>query len=132
MPFLGHRENSNGQESGSSFLNITQLIARHSALLQTHFTDEKSGNKYLSSTTQKEILALLANSVPKNLITEINYAPFSLDFFTTQGVSKQDQLSIVVRYVNVDLHKTDGPELQIKGSFLGFKCTITQDSTFEK
>jgi hypothetical protein len=106
-----------GQETGN-FMNIKQPLRRYESLLKANFTDEKRRNRYLSPTIQNEILTLLSNSVLKNVIAEISYTPlFSLILDTTQDVSKWDQVSIFVRHVNINEHKTDGQKLQIKESF---------------
>ena len=58
--------------------------------------------KYLSPTIQNELIQCLGHKLLKDLAYKINSAPFySLMLDTTQDISKVDQLSVVLRYVQI-------------------------------
>lgn len=123
LPFRGHRENITeiGAESGN-YLNFIELLSRYDPLLKSHITNTKNRNKYLHHDIQNEMISLMANAVKQEIIAEISRAPFfSIILDTTQDISKKDQLSICIRYVNVNENQnTPVKNLQIKESFLGF------------
>lgn len=132
VPFRGHRENiSQIRPSSGNFLNFIELLARYDPLLRAHISNNKSRNKYLSPEVQNELITLLSQTVLKNLISKVTTAPFfSIILDTTQDISKKDQLSIVVRYVNIieDQARPTCTKIEINESFLGFIELTEQNS----
>lgn len=78
--------------------------------------------RYLSKTTQNELIQCFSKFVVEKLVSEINSAPFfSLMLYTTQDISKKDQLSVIVRTIQI-IRDTNGLAIrfEIRESFLGF------------
>lgn len=120
LAFRGHRESKIGEQSGN-FLNIIDLLSRYDPLLKAHLSNEKSKTKYLSPQIQNEMIQLLNDCVLERIISEIKQQPFfSIIVDTTPDISRKDQLSVVIRYLRLDLSKPDSKEIEIKESFLGF------------
>ena len=72
--------------------------------------------RYLSPKIQNELITLLANAVRDSLVNKINDSPFwSLILDSTSDITKIDQLSVIVRWVQID-----GDTCKVVESFLGF------------
>lgn len=87
--------------------------------------------KYLSPTTQNEVISMVARCIKEDigLLNNIKAAPFfPVMVDTTQDISKTDQLSQVIRYVSLE---TDGASrserLKICESFISF--LVVDDQT---
>lgn len=99
LAFRGHDDDKNG-----NFRQILELISRHNPVMKTwlHEANFKPYRaSYLSSKSQNEFIDLLAAEVRESIVQEVNDAKmFTVMADTTPDVSHDDQLSIVVRYVN--------------------------------
>lgn len=118
LPFRGHRENIQKIDIKSgNFLNIIDLLSRYDPLLKSHIENQATKTKYFSPLIQNELIQLSSTHLLNNMFSEIKTSPFfSLILDTTQDLSKTDQMSIVLRYVTVQL----GENIKINESFLGF------------
>lgn len=118
--FRGHNE-SNSSVCKGNFLDFVDLLAEYDDVLREVVNMPKGKTKYLSPHIQNELIEVLGNQVRANLVGSINSAPcFSIILDTTQDLSKVDQLSIVLRYM--EIKKVDNliSSFTIKESFLGF------------
>lgn len=101
-----------------NFLRTVRLLAEFDPVLNTLLTVEENKVKYLSWSTQNEVIDLLATNVQNIICQEIRKAPcFALIIDSTQDICKVDQVSVIIRYtsLNYTLQTID-----IKESFLGF------------
>lgn len=121
LAFRGHRESLSETYNGN-FLSMVQIIAKYDDVLTQVVNLPKGTTKYLSHKIQDEIINILCDKVKSCLISKVKKAPFfSVMMDTTQDLSKKDQLSQVVRYVEILKNEKDEPiALEIKESFLGF------------
>lgn len=101
------------------FLNIVKLLARYDPVLELHINNiGKSGkrNHYLSNRSQNKFIKFISDSILQSIVEDVRKSPFfSLIADTTQDISKKDQLSLVIRYINVTDNKNN-----VQESFLGF------------
>lgn len=121
LAFRGHRESLSETYNGN-FLSTVQLLAKYDGVLQQVMNLPKGHIKYLSSDIQNELISILSSQVKSQIISKIKKVPyFAILMDTTQDLSKVDQLSQIVRYVEVERNELDEPiALTIKESFLGF------------
>ena len=97
-------------------MGLVALMAQYDETLAEVISLPTRATKYLSAKIQNELIQLLAKSVKSTLVQKINAAPFwSLILDSTSDITRVDQLSIIVRWVNV----TD-EECTVVESFLGF------------
>lgn len=78
--------------------------------------------KYLSPKIQNELIECLGQKLINTLIKNINLASFySLMLDTTQDISKKDQLSVVIKHVQLCRNEVQQPtNYEIFETFLGF------------
>ena len=93
------------------------LLVKHNPTLNNHLDQLKNRQVfYLSKTIQNEIIDILARKVRANIINEIKQANyFTIMFDCTPDVSDTEQMSQVIRYVNIT-----ETECEIKESFVDF------------
>lgn len=82
----------------------------------------KGSINYLSPTVQNELIECLSKAVQTSLINKIlKCSCFSIIMDTTQDITKVDELSIIIRYIEIEKEINDRPSnLNITESFLGF------------
>ena len=118
LPLRGHREFvGNGKCEGGNFLGLVnmQLKVGDGDPYFKELVESKSHKcRYLSPTIQNEIIEILGNATRLKLVDKIKNAPcFTLIFDTTSDICSVDQISLVVRWVDVDAAKA-------VETFLGF------------
>lgn len=127
LPFRGHRETI-GDVYNGNFLAQVELLAEFDPLMNELIKKPKNKVKYLSPTIQNELIDVLSSHLEKNIVSDIMAAPFfSVITDTTQDISKVDQLSQVIRYVQILKSDDDRPtSVDICESFLGFYACADQ------
>ena len=92
-----------------SFLSAVELLAAFDPFMSELLTRPKNTMKYLSPAIQNEQIEVLANQLEHNIVSGITSAPFffTIIAYTTQDVSKFDQLSQIYQYVKI-VAKDDG------------------------
>ena len=125
LALRGHRETVHGGIcEGGNFLGIVALVAQYDEVLSEVISLPQRATKYLSNTIQKEIIELISSAVTRSLVSKINRSPFwSIILDTTSDISRVDQLSVVIRWVNVTNDKCEPVE-----SFLGFVEVTAADA----
>uniref|UniRef100_A0A8C1J990 TTF-type domain-containing protein n=1 Tax=Cyprinus carpio TaxID=7962 RepID=A0A8C1J990_CYPCA len=105
--------NNNG-----NFLKEVELLAKFDPVLKEHVRRIDSGanhTTYLGKTVQNELIACISDTILRTIVVQIKESKyFSLILDCTPDVSHQEQMSVVIR--TVDLKNT--PE--IREHFLGF------------
>ena len=117
LALCGHRETfHDGVSEGGNFLGIVALMAQYDEVLAEVVSLPARATKYLSHKIQEELVSLIGSAVRRSLVSKINKSPFwSIILDTTSDVTRIDQLSVIVRWVNV----TDTSVAPVK-SFLVF------------
>ncbi|XP_025409911.1 zinc finger MYM-type protein 1-like [Sipha flava] len=101
-----------------NFLRTVRLLAEFDPILNDILNDENQKIKYLSWSIQNELLDILSTELRHLICNKIRSSSFfSVILDSTQDITKQDQVSLVIRYTTLDFEKK---QIQIKKSFLGF------------
>ncbi|XP_069800079.1 zinc finger MYM-type protein 1-like [Dendropsophus ebraccatus] len=119
LPFRGSSDTVFTEQNGI-FLQLLELISDFDLVLKEHLQRAKEGTNvhYLSKDMQNKFLQLIAEAVIEIIIQKVKQAKFfSIIVDCTPDISKQEQLSLVLRYVEIDkITKT----VEVKESFLQF------------
>ena len=124
LALRGRRESLQDKYDDSNvgnFLGLIKLLGVYDPVMREHLAFVKSHPKstsYLSPLIQNEFIQLMASAVRQNLLQSIRKAKyFGLMFDSTHDLAHHEQLSEVVRFVDIDfVNKT----VKAKESFLGF------------
>jgi hypothetical protein len=116
------------QENNENFLSLIEMIAEFDLVMQEHIRCikyEKIHNHYLGHNIQNELVHLLATKVKWNIIEKVREAKyFSIILDCTPDASHQEQMSLILRCVNI----LENP-IKIKEHFVEF--IIVDDTTGE-
>ena len=125
LAFRGHREEyKDGICDGGNFLGLVALLAEYDEVLSEVVALPARATKYLSATIQNELIDLLAKAVRSSLVKKINASPFwSIILDSTSDVSRVDQLSVVIRWVQIE-----GDNCSVVESFMGFVKVTSPDA----
>lgn len=86
----------------------------HSHLEKFEAGSEERQSHYLSPKIQNEFINIMGNKVREVIVEKIKQASyFSLMMDSTPDISHQEQVSLIIRYLDME-------DLQVKESFLGF------------
>ena len=95
------------------------MLAEFNPIIQEHvhrITNDEIHFHYLGSRIQNEIILLLASTIKSELVRKIKQAKyFSVILDCTPDISHQEQMSMILRYVDVSSNI-----VSIEESFLGF------------
>ncbi|KAF0704663.1 zinc finger MYM-type protein 1-like [Aphis craccivora] len=101
-----------------NFLRTVNLLAEFDPVLNNIMNDEKQKIKYLSPLIQNEIIDILSSDLCRIICDDIRSSCFfSVIIDSTQDKTKEDQVSLIIRYTVVDYEKK---HIEIRESFLGF------------
>ena len=105
LPLRGHRETLNTNDSSVNVGNFRALVvlqSRNTEIVKHRLTNGPKNATWLGHDIQNSlILLLLANSVKQMIMNEVHSARYyTLVADETKDVSKSEQLSVVLRYVN--------------------------------
>ena len=117
LAFRGHSEVVGKPQSGN-FLALVDMLSKYDPVLDELLKKRNGAVKYLSPAIQNELIELVAASVKTKLLEDIRLAPFfPILADGTDDLSRQHQVSTVIRYVAID--DAEG-SFEIKESFVGF------------
>ena len=115
-----------GNFHNGNFLSQVEMLAQFDVTMNKLISKPARTVTYLSHDIQNELIDILYTNVVQNIIEEVLHEKYySLILDTTQDVSKIDQLSLVLRYVQINQKKE--PSNNIIESFLG--CFSINDQT---
>ena len=97
----GHRESSDSLNRGN-FLEILMLVANHDDIVKRQLVDNPKNATYVSPSIQNALLNVMGCIIRKKVASAVQSATyFSILADETKDLSKQEQLTIVLRYVDV-------------------------------
>ena len=121
LPLRGHRETLSEESDNNpgNFIELMKLMGKYDAVLREHITKVATETKtvsYLSPETQNEFISLLGSNVRSTVIDAVKNAKyFTIIFDSTPDISNVDQMSQILRYVDI----RDGTVV-VKESFVDF------------
>ena len=83
-------------------MELVHYQAKHDVLLEEHLKTARGNCTYLSPDIQNELITCLANSIVKKICQEVKEAfkYFTILLDETSDMSRQEQVSFILRYVN--------------------------------
>ncbi|XBJ04763.1 hypothetical protein VPH35_023654 [Triticum aestivum] len=107
------------QDSNGNFLGLVQMLAEFDPVIKEHvdrITNDKIRDHYLGPSIQNELINLLAAAIKLKIIEKVKEAKyFSVILDCTPHASHQEQMSLIIRYVDAS-----PDSFCIEESFLGF------------
>lgn len=114
----GHEEDSKSINKGN-FIELLTLRAKDNNLIQRYYLDKEKSFNYVHHSYLNMFLTYMSDYILKSIISEILSAGiFSILIDETQDLSRHEQVSVFIRYVN---------NLEPKEVFLGFYRTNSTD-----
>ncbi|XP_058185555.1 uncharacterized protein LOC131302771 [Rhododendron vialii] len=119
LPFRGTNEKIYEKNNGL-FCQLIEFVAEFDPIMQEHLrrvVDKEIQNHYFSHKIQNELISLLAKEIKDKILKKIFKAKyFSVILDCTPDLSHDEQMSIVIRCVNVE----DESKVKVEEFFLGF------------
>lgn len=107
-------------KGNGNFLGLVQLLGKFDAVLMEHLrriSNRETNFHLLSVSSQNEIINILGNAVKESIINKIKNAKyFSVIFDCTPDISRKEQTSLTIRYVN-----EENEEINIEESFIAYR-----------
>lgn len=106
LAFRGHRESWKEGKNKGNFLNLVHMLTKYSPCLASYITKmqcsiKKSEVSFVSPLRQNQLIEILAVQIKTVIKNEIQQARFfSISIDSTFDLSRREQLSFVVRYIN--------------------------------
>ena len=104
ISFRGHDESSESLNKGN-FKEILSLVAKHDPVVAEKFFHGPRNTLYTSPRIQNNIINIMANMVRQQICTSVQQAGYySILADETKDMSKQEQISIVIHYLDGNTH----------------------------
>ena len=102
IAFRGHDEGETSLNRGN-FREILGLVASHDCVVEERLSHGPRNAKYTSPTIQNNIISIMATLVRRSICASVQKSEmYSIIVDETKDLSKQEQLFIAVRYIDVD------------------------------
>ena len=102
IAFCGHDESDTSLNKGN-FKEILSHVASHDPVVEERLSHGPQNAKYTSPTIQNNILSIITTLVRRRICASTQKSGFySIMVDETKDLSKQEQLSIAVQYIDVD------------------------------
>lgn len=119
LALRGHRESITKNSNPGNFIAFIKYLSKFDPVMKEHVESVTTNPRrvsYFSHDIQNEIVSLLGNKVRKTITSSIKDAIyFSMSFDTTPDSSHEEQMSEIIRYVEVKRNS-----VEIKESFIDF------------
>ncbi len=131
LALRGHEESLSLDEhiNSGNFLSVIKLVAKYDTVLEKHLQNAQENPRsvsYLSPKIQNEFIHLLATTIHSNLLTDVRKAKYyGILVDSTPDLGHREQLSRVIRYVDVDFKSK---KVMIREAFLGFVEVRAKDA----
>jgi len=106
LAFRGHKEVIASNDNPGNFLALVKLLSKNDPMLQRHLNYVKSHTHsatFLFGKKQNEFIELLGNEVRQSISQRVKKSKYYwMMFDTTPDVSHNDQMSQVLRFVDLD------------------------------
>ena len=117
FPLRGHQWNKTEHTEDGNFAYIVKWAAKKDTMLQSHLESAAQNAKYLSPTTQNELIACIESEIREQIVRQCNKSSFvSVMADETTDCGGIEQLSLCIRYVN-EIAKG---KFEVCEDFLGF------------
>ena len=101
----GHKESIESANRGN-FCELLTVLAKHDPIIQDRLSNGPRNATYTSPMIQNTVLSIMAENVQRQICDSVKKAGFySILADETKDAGRHEQLSIVVRYVDVKLGK---------------------------
>lgn len=117
-----------GHPECGKFLNTIELISHYDPIIAQHIESHKKNQvNYFSPIIQNDIINIVASKIRQHIISNIQKAKyFSILFDSTPDTSHQEQMTQILRYVNIDPNTN---KCSIEETFIDF--IVTHEKTGE-
>lgn len=111
------------QPNNGKFLGLMEMLAKFDPYIGEHFKrikDQQTHIHYLGRDIQNELIEKMASEIKNQIIQKIKTAKYyAILMDTTPDIGRQEQLSLVLRIVDMDLHN-EFASPKIKEFFIDF------------
>jgi hypothetical protein len=118
LAFRGHNSKLHDASNGN-FLGLIEMLVEFDPVIQEHvrrITNDETHVHYLGPRIQNELIHLLGSTIKSEIIKKIKQAKyFSVILDCTPDTSHQEQMSLIIRYVD-----SSTCPVRIEESFVGF------------
>ena len=103
LALRGHREGPTSSNKGN-FLEVLNVVTKHDPIVQKKLTQGPRNATYTSGDNQNDMLNIMAQAIRNKITANVKKQVriYSIMAGETRDCSKKEQLSIVVRYVDVE------------------------------